>query len=99
MSSRARCPRGDGGIVDFDAEVSPDGNTLYVSVGTSTDGIWPREGRHWPCFDREGGGFVADPDSSHLLQAVNTKKVLDLRRLHLERRPRTLLHPGAHRGR
>ncbi len=65
-----------GGIVDFDADVSPDGNTLYVSVGTFADGSGP-ERASLALFDKAGSGFVADPDSSHLLRAVNKKQTLN----------------------
>jgi WD40-like Beta Propeller Repeat len=64
-----------GGVVDFDVEVSPDGNTLYVSVGTFDGGSAP-EKASLTIFDKEGTGFVADPDSAHLFHAVNKKKFL-----------------------
>jgi Tol biopolymer transport system component len=65
-----------GGIVDFDADVSPDGDTLYVSVGKFVDGSGPESAR-LALFDKRGDGFVADPESSHLLHAVNKKKTLN----------------------
>lgn len=65
-----------GGIVDFDADVSPDGNTLYVSVGKFDDGSGPESAR-LTLFDKSGAGFVADPESAHLLHAVNKKKTLN----------------------
>jgi Tol biopolymer transport system component len=64
-----------GGIVDFDVSVSPDGNTLYVSVGTFNGGSEP-EKASLSIYDKEGTGFVADPASAHLLHAVNSKKFL-----------------------
>ena len=64
-----------GGIVDFDVAVSPDGNTLYVSVGTFNGGSAP-EKASLSIYDKEGSGFVADPSSARLLHAVNQKKFL-----------------------
>jgi Tol biopolymer transport system component len=65
-----------GGIVDFDADVSPDGQTLYVSVGKFVDGSGPTSAR-LALFDKTGSGFVAAPQSSRLLRAVNKKKTLN----------------------
>jgi Tol biopolymer transport system component len=63
------------GIVDFDVEVSADGSTLYVSVGQFDGGSGPQSA-HLTIFDNEGGTFVADPASGHILHAVNQKKSL-----------------------
>ncbi len=64
-----------GGVVDFDVEVSPDGTTLYVSVGTFDGGSAP-EKASLAVYDKEGTSFVADPHSARLLHAVNKKKFL-----------------------
>ncbi len=64
------------GIVDFDVDVSPDGNSLYVSVGQFDGGSGPQNSSI-VLFDKEGSGFVADPDSARILHAVNSKKMLD----------------------
>jgi len=58
------------GLVDFDASVSPDGGSLYVSVGQFAGGSGPsRAGL--ALFHRRGRAFVADPRSAALLGAVN----------------------------
>lgn len=58
------------GLVDFDVSVSPDGGSLYVSLGRFGDGSAPsRAGL--VLFHRRRRGFVADPRSATLLAAVN----------------------------
>jgi hypothetical protein len=58
------------GMVDFDVSVSPDGGSLYVSVGQFGNGSGPsRAGL--ALFQRSGRGFVPDPRSATLLGAVN----------------------------
>jgi Tol biopolymer transport system component len=63
------------GTVDFDVEVSADGSTLYVSVGQFDGGSGPQSA-HLTIFDNDGGTFVADPESGHILHAVNKRKFL-----------------------
>lgn len=67
---------GTPGTVDFDVSVSPDGNTLYVSVGLFDGGSAPASA-HLAMYDRVGAGFVPDPRSGHLLHAVNKAGRLD----------------------
>ena len=58
------------GQVDFDVSVSPNGGSLYVSVGQFGNGSGPsRSGL--VLFRRRGKGFVADPRSAAFLAAVN----------------------------
>jgi len=63
------------GTLDFDVGVGPDGNTLYVSVGRFNGGPTPTSASI-AIFDKAGSGFVPDPESSHILHAVNDKKTL-----------------------
>jgi hypothetical protein len=58
------------GLVDFDVSVSPDGGSLYVSVGQFRNGSRPSQAG-LALFHRRGRGFVADPRSAALLGAVN----------------------------
>ena len=55
--------------------LASDGSTLYVSVGTFNGGSAPQNAS-LSIFDKEGAGFVADPESAHLLHAVNKRKFL-----------------------
>jgi WD40-like Beta Propeller Repeat len=64
------------GIVDFDVAVSPDGGTLYVSVGHFNGGSAPTSAT-LTMYDQVGGVFVADPRSSRLLRAVNKPPAFD----------------------
>jgi hypothetical protein len=64
------------GTVDFDVDVSPDGATLYVSVGLFDGGSAPEQA-HLALFDKQGNGFVPDPAGTRVLRAVNSKKALD----------------------
>jgi hypothetical protein len=64
-----------GGTVDFDASISADGATLYVSVGQFTQ-AGALDGARLAVYDKQGGGFVLDPNSTRLLRAVNNKKDL-----------------------
>jgi len=58
------------GQVDFDVSVSPNGSSLYVSVGQFANGSGPsRAGL--TLFRRKGKGFVPDPRSAAFLAAVN----------------------------
>jgi hypothetical protein len=62
------------GTVDFDVEASPDGDTLYVSVGHFDGG--PPTSASLAIFDRVGNGFVPDPRSIRILRAVNKAGML-----------------------
>ena len=62
------------GTIDFDADVSPDGSTLYVSVGHFDGG--PPTSASIAIFDRVRDGFVPDPHSAALLGAINKTGVL-----------------------
>jgi hypothetical protein len=62
------------GTVDFDVEVSPDGSTLYVSVGHFDGG--PPTSASLAIFDKVGNSFVPDPRSAKILGAVNEAGML-----------------------
>jgi Tol biopolymer transport system component len=64
------------GKVDFDVDVSPDGSTLYVSVGQFGPGGGPTSSSI-VIYDRVGAGFVRDPKSAKILRAVNQAGTLD----------------------
>jgi hypothetical protein len=64
------------GKVAFDVGVTPDGSTLYVSVGQFGEGGGPTSASI-VMFDRQGGGFVRDPNSAETLSAVNAVGALD----------------------
>jgi Tol biopolymer transport system component len=64
------------GKVDFDVDVSPDGSTLYVSVGQFGVGGGPTSSSI-VLFERAGAGFVRDPKSAKILRAVNQVGTLD----------------------
>ncbi|MHB8235399.1 MAG: hypothetical protein ACYDHT_12170, partial [Solirubrobacteraceae bacterium] len=64
------------GLVDFDAAVSPDGETLFVSVGNFSGGSGPSSASI-RMYDKVAGGFVADPNSAWLLKNVNAVATLD----------------------
>jgi hypothetical protein len=66
---------GTAGMVDFDVEVSADGDTLYVSVGHFAGGPDPQSAQ-LVLFDKHGSTFVADPHGPRLLHAVNKKGIL-----------------------
>ena len=59
------------GIVNFDAEVSADGNTLYIVDGDFSRVPRPSAARI-VIATRTGGGFRRDPSSAALLRNVNT---------------------------
>jgi hypothetical protein len=68
---------GTPGTVDFDVEVSSDGQQLYVSVGHfEADGMGPTHASI-ALFDKVGQGFVPDPHSAKLLHKVNGAGQLD----------------------
>lgn len=59
------------GQIDFDVGASPDGSSLYVSVGQFGDGGAPSEASI-VLYERGGGeSFSVAPDSAKLLKAVN----------------------------
>jgi Tol biopolymer transport system component len=62
------------GTIDFDADVSPDGSTLYASVGHFDGG--PPTSASLIIFDKVENGFVADPHSAKVLRAVNKTGML-----------------------
>jgi len=60
------------GVVDFDDEISADGNTLYFSEGTFGQGGPPRTAIIR--FARKNGSaFVPDPASAKVFARINTK--------------------------
>jgi IPT/TIG domain/WD40-like Beta Propeller Repeat len=64
------------GKVDFDVGVSPDGSTLYVSVGQFGEGGGPTSARI-VMFERDGDSFVRSPDSEIIMKAINEIGTLD----------------------
>ena len=58
------------GVVDFDVDVSFDGNELYISQGTFTGGSVP-DGSRLIAYARRGHTFVSDPATNRLLRSVN----------------------------
>ncbi len=58
------------GRVDFDAEISADGNTLYFTEGVFTGGSVPRSSKVL-IARRAGGGFARDPDAGKILRTIN----------------------------
>ena len=63
------------GIVDFDVSVSPDGASIFASVGDYRTGSL--SAAHIALYERSGAAFVPDPASAHLLHAVNRVGALD----------------------
>ena len=60
------------GFVNFDIEVSPDGNTLYFNDGDFTGGNnFPDEANIVIALD-SGSGFARDPNSTTIMTNVNT---------------------------
>jgi len=64
------------GKIDFDVGVSPDGSTLYVSVGQFGEGGGPTSARI-VMFERDGNGFDRSPDSEAIMRSVNETGTLD----------------------
>ena len=60
----------DPGRVDFDAGVSPDGDSLYVSVGDFSGGFGPTSASV-RLYERSGSSFLPDPRSATILHTVN----------------------------
>jgi hypothetical protein len=67
---------GTPGVVDFDVGVSPDGATLYISVGQFGISSGPKSSV-LAMFDKTAGSFAPDPRSAGLLKAVNRPGMLD----------------------
>ncbi len=59
------------GLIDFDVGVSPDGSSLYVSVGEFSGGAAPSSADIIAYERVQGGGFAPAPGSAHELKAVN----------------------------
>jgi hypothetical protein len=59
------------GQIDFDVGASPDGSSLYVSVGQFGEGGGPSEASIVLYERGEGGSFSIVSDSAELLKAVN----------------------------
>jgi len=62
------------GIVDFDAEISADGNTLYFSEGLFTGGSVPKSAQIMIAH-RNGNSFTRDPNSKKILREINTAQL------------------------
>jgi hypothetical protein len=63
------------GLVDFDAEISADGNTLYFTQGNFANlapGA-PPSSTEMMVATREGGNFVIDPHSARIMRTINDK--------------------------
>jgi hypothetical protein len=63
------------GLVDFDVDVSANGETLYVSIGTFGEGASPSSA-HLIVYSRQDSGFVSDPEADQQLAAVNQTATL-----------------------
>lgn len=63
------------GVVDFDVEVSTDGQTLYVSVGHFDGGSSPTSASI-AIFDKIGSRFTPDPAGAEILHSVNRPGLL-----------------------
>jgi hypothetical protein len=59
------------GIVNFDADISADGNTLYFVDGAFVTGSSVPQSTHLAIARRNGGAFVRDPKSDKLLHTLN----------------------------
>jgi Tol biopolymer transport system component len=57
-------------IVDFDCEISADGNTLYFSEGLFTGGSVPKSARIMIAL-RNGNSFTRDPNGKRILRKIN----------------------------
>lgn len=63
------------GLVDFDVAVSPDGASIFASVGDYRTGSL--SAAHIALYDRAGASFLPDPSSTRLLHAVDKSGMLD----------------------
>jgi hypothetical protein len=59
------------GFVDFDQEISADGNTLYFTEGLFTGGSVPASSEVL-IARRSDNGFVRDPQSKQILRTINS---------------------------
>jgi hypothetical protein len=59
-----------GGLVDFDSEISADGNTLYFTEGLFTGGSIPQSSEVM-LARRSGSGFVRDSASKKIFRTIN----------------------------
>jgi Tol biopolymer transport system component len=64
------------GIVNFDVDVSSDGQSLYVSQGAFSGGSSP-DAASIILYARRAGGFVRDPASDRLMKDVNDPSALN----------------------
>jgi hypothetical protein len=64
------------GKVDFDVAVSPDGSTLYVSVGQFGEDGGPTSARI-VMFERDGASFTQNPGSEAIMRTVNETATLN----------------------
>jgi hypothetical protein len=62
---------GGGGLLDFDVDVSADGQSLIVARGRFAGGALPVEA-DLKSFSRSGGGFVDTPAGESIFAAINT---------------------------
>ena len=63
--------RGVYGALNFDAEISADGETLYAVDGTFRGGVVPKAADIF-IARRDGAGFVRDPASARIFAQINT---------------------------
>ena len=63
--------RNQGGYVNFDSEVSKDGNTLYFATGKFTDNNFPDEADLYVAH-KQNGVFEIATDSDELMKNLNT---------------------------
>ncbi len=59
------------GLIDFDEEISADGNTLYFTEGVFTGASVPQSSEII-IARRSGGTFVRDPNSKKILKKINS---------------------------
>jgi hypothetical protein len=63
------------GLVDFDVDVSANGGSLYVSLGTFGAGSSPSSA-HLIVYSKQDSVFVSDPEADQQLAAVNQTATL-----------------------
>jgi len=61
------------GLVNFDEEISADGNTLYFTQGDFSAGSGPPASTVMMVATRQGSKFVVDPKSAWLMRAINDR--------------------------
>jgi hypothetical protein len=57
------------GLVDFDSEISADGNTLYFTRGTFSTGA------EMLVATRQNGNFMIDPNSARIMKTINDQSL------------------------